>query len=143
MGAVRQRILLIDDSKEDRFLIKQALANAALDCEVMEAAEGEEADVRLQRHVGAGDMPHFVLLDLNLPKRSGLELMETWSQKGFTKLTRVIVLSSLLTEAQVVKLEKLGAWLVIEKPRDLNEFLELGRRVKELSLGDWQAPLAS
>jgi DNA-binding response OmpR family regulator len=78
-------------------------------------------------------VPHLIVLDMILPKRSGLELMQSWYAQGFTKLTRIIVLSSVLPEAEISKLRALGALRVFEKPLELQEFLTLGKNVKELA----------
>jgi CheY-like chemotaxis protein len=126
-------ILLVDDSKEDRILMSQALADAGLECKVDEASDGEEAELYFLRKLSEDAVPQLIILDLVLPKRSGLELMERWCAKGFTKLTRIIVLSSVLQEGEIAKLQQLGASQVFEKPLDLQEFLALGRHVKELA----------
>jgi DNA-binding response OmpR family regulator len=130
------KVLLADDSKEDRFLIRQALIDAGFDGEVEEASDGEQAELHLLRSMRNGDMPQFVILDLFLPKRSGVAIMETWFAGGLTKLTRIVVLSSVLPEAEIIKLRELGAWQVFEKPIDLDEFLALGKKVRDLRLAE-------
>ena len=134
--ATATKVLLADDCKEDRFLIRQALTDAGLNWEVDEASDGEEAELYLLRNRKNGDLPHFVILDLILPKRSGVAIMETWFANGLTKLTRIIVLSSVLTETEIAKLRELGAWQIFEKPVDLDEFLALGKRVRDLRLAE-------
>ena len=111
----------------------QALADAGLACKIDEVSDAEEAESYFLRKLGEGSVPQLIILDLTLPKRSGLELLETWNANGFTKLTSVIVLSSVLPEGDVAKLRKLGAIRVFEKPLDLQEFFALGRHVKELA----------
>src|ERR1700693_152898 len=98
------RILLVDDNKEDRMLMVQALADAGLECQIDEASDGDEAELYLTRQLSEHALPQLVILDLILPKRSGLEVMERWYAKGFTKLTRIIVLSSVVPEGQNAKL---------------------------------------
>jgi DNA-binding response OmpR family regulator len=126
-------ILLVDDSKEDRVLMVQALADAGLAGKIDEVSDAEEAESYFLRKLGEDSVPHLVILDLTLPKRSGLELLETWNANGFTQLTRVIVLSSVLPEGDIARLRKLGAIRVFEKPLDLQEFFALGKHVKELA----------
>jgi CheY-like chemotaxis protein len=71
-------------------------------------------------------------LDLILPKRSGLEVLERLSVHGIGRRTKIIVLSSLLPEGEIDRLFELGVWQVFEKPIDLDEFLRLGKKVKDL-----------
>lgn len=67
------RILLVEDLTSDALLLREALRDAGLDHELEVAADGEEALRRLQRE---GPLPQLVLLDLNLPKRSGQQVLE-------------------------------------------------------------------
>jgi CheY-like chemotaxis protein len=126
-------ILLVDDCKEDRLLLTQALADAGLEFKIDEASDAEEAELYILRKLSQGAVPHLIILDMNLPKRSGLEVLESWHTQGFTQLTRVIVLSSVLPEGEISRLRALGASRVLEKPLDLQEFSTLGQRVKELA----------
>lgn len=139
MVVAKPKLLLIDDSKEDRFLIKQALADCGLDCDVEEACDGEEAELRLSNCLRDDTLPHVVILDLVLPKRSGMEVLEKLFSNGVAQRTRIIVLSSILPESEKLRLRKFGVWQVFEKPIDLNEFLALGKRVKDVSLADDRA----
>jgi DNA-binding response OmpR family regulator len=130
---LKHRVLLVDDSKEDRFLIKQSLLNAGLDLAVEEATDGEEAETYLSAKLQSGVLPDFVILDLMLPKRSGLEILTNLSRNGLTNRMRIIVLTSVLTEDENARLRDLGAWQVFEKPVDLDALLELGKSVKTLT----------
>jgi CheY-like chemotaxis protein len=76
MLVVKQKLLLVDDSKEDRFLMKQSLADCGLDCEVEEVCDGEAAELHLTKCIHDNSLPHVVILDLILPKRSGIEFGE-------------------------------------------------------------------
>jgi two-component system response regulator len=139
MVITRRKFLLVDDSKEDRFLLKQSLADCGFDCDVEEACDGEEAELRLSQCMTDGTLPHFVILDLILPKRSGIEVLEKLFAHGIAERTRIIVLSSILPETENLRLRKLGVWKVFEKPIDLHDFLALGRRFKDLSMADARA----
>jgi CheY-like chemotaxis protein len=136
MEDARQKILVVDDNEEDRFLLLQALTDAGLDCEIRHATDGEEAERCLLGNLNDGELPHIVILDMRLPKRSGRQVMEKLHTAGITKHTRVIVLSSVLPDGDMATLQALGAWGVFEKPSDLDEFVNLGRLVKELSQKD-------
>jgi DNA-binding response OmpR family regulator len=133
MHTFEPKILVVDDSREDRILMAQALADAGLERDIDEAADGEEAELYLLQKLSEGALPHLVILDLMLPKRSGLEVMERWCANGLAKLTRVIVLSSVLRESEIAKLQALGALQVFEKPIDLEEFLALAQHLRKLA----------
>ena len=126
-------ILLVDDSREDRFLLTQALIDAGIEFKIDEASDAAEAELYISRKLSQDAVPHLIILDMNLPKRSGLELLDSWHAQGFTQLTRIIVLSSVLPEGEISKLRALGALGVFEKPLDLQEFSTLGKHVKELA----------
>ncbi len=130
---VEQTVLLVDDSKQDRFLLAQALVEAGLEYKIDEASDADEAELYLSRKVTADAVPQLVILDMILPKCSGLELMQRWHAKGWTELTRIVVLSSVLPAAEIATLRELGALRVLEKPLDLQEFMILGKHVKELA----------
>jgi DNA-binding response OmpR family regulator len=132
----RQRILLIDDSKEDRFLMIQALANAGLDFDVDEMCDADEAESYLIQKKDQRMLPTFVLLDFFLPKASAVETMQRWLAKGLADDVRVVVLSSVMTEGRREQLLSLGAFDVLEKPTDLDAFMKLGLQLKDLVLGD-------
>ncbi len=134
MLGTRRRLLLVDDSKEDRFLMKRALTECGLDYDVQEAWDGEEAALLLTRCMQNDSLPEFVILDIVLPKLSGMELLEKLASHGFAQRTRVIVLSSVLPTKETAKLQQLGVLGVFEKPLELEDFLSLGRKVKDLSL---------
>jgi len=134
MLGAKQKLLLVDDSREDRFLIKQALIDSDLHCEIEEAWDGEEAELCLARCVENDALPDLVILDLSLPKRSGIEILERLSPHELGRRTKIIVLSSLLSEREQVRLRELGVDHVFTKPIDLHEFLALGTKVKNLAL---------
>jgi DNA-binding response OmpR family regulator len=131
MAGARRRILLVDDNKEDRFLLMQALAEAGLDCDIDEACDGEEAESYLFRKMNESGLPQLVILDLLLPKLSGRELMEKLCLAGLDKLTKVVFLSSILPDDEVTRLQEMGAWRVFEKPMDLRGFSALAKFMKE------------
>lgn len=133
MTPAEPTILLVDDSKEDRILLAQALIDAGIEYQIDEASDAEEAELYVSRKLREAALPQLVILDMILPKCSGLELIERWHAKGWTQLMRIVVLSSVLPEAEIATLRTLGALRIFEKPLELQEFLTLGKQVKELA----------
>lgn len=100
-------ILVVEDSKLIRYATKMALVDAGY--RVLTAIDGEEA-LRLVRETP----PDLILLDMMLPKLSGLEVLYALRKDPATALTPVIVLSS-LSQANESKLKQEGATAYFEK----------------------------
>lgn len=97
-------ILLVDDSVNDLFLIRRAFRKAAFNVPLQEVHNGEEAIAYLSGLHPYSDriafpLPVVVLLDLNMPKIDGFELL-TWvrSQAGLRRLWMVVLTASALTQ---------------------------------------------
>jgi two-component system, chemotaxis family, response regulator Rcp1 len=128
----RARILLVEDNPADVDLLRRALAHAGLDCELTVIDDGADA-LALVRQGGesAGGLD-LAILDLNLPKHSGMEVLaEIRSSRVFANLP-VIVLSSSSSLPDRARSEGFGVRKYIVKPPDLEEFYKIGHDVKEL-----------
>ncbi len=91
------RILLVDDNPDHRFFIKRALNGVAdMELHVDAAADGEEALSSLRREGAFADrrLPHMVLLDLRMPRKSGLEVLEEMRADPDLRGVPVCVLTS-------------------------------------------------
>jgi CheY-like chemotaxis protein len=127
-------ILLIEDAEPDVFLVREALKNAGLNFELNVLDDGEKAiDFidELDRNGGAG-CPHVVLLDLNLPKRSGDQILEHMRQSGRCRNVPVVVVTSSDSPRDKAEASRLGATRYFRKPSRLDEFMQLGPLVREL-----------
>jgi two-component system cell cycle response regulator len=107
------KILLVDDSRFLRRASELALVRAGY--EVMAAADGEEA-LKMAR----AQVPNLILLDMMLPKLSGLEVLRALKLDAATKDIPVIVLTA-LSERNKEKLLQEGAISYLEKSEDLLE----------------------
>jgi two-component system, response regulator len=112
-------ILLVEDSPADVELTIRALSKHNLANHVHVARDGAEAleFLRGRRHV-----PKVVLLDLKLPKMSGLEVLRTLKGDDRTKSIPVVVLSSSREEPDIAEAYRLGANSYIVKPVDFEDF---------------------
>ena len=85
------RILVVDDSAEDIQLLEEAMQEFGLDAELESACDGEQA---LRRLRDGERLPDLVLLDLNMPRRSGREVLEELKQDAALRSLPVIIFST-------------------------------------------------
>jgi CheY-like chemotaxis protein len=128
-----KRILLAEDDPRDVELIMTALADYNLANEVVVAYDGEETLNYLYNRGKfqgrPGGNPAVVLLDLKMPKVSGLEVLRQIRQDEQLKMTPVVVLTSSREEKDWVESYRLGVNAYVVKPVDFHEFVNA---VKEL-----------
>jgi two-component system response regulator len=126
------RILIIDDSPDDVTLTLRALRKNNITNAVDIAADGEEA----LRHLFPSDeppggrthaLPALVLLDLNMPRVSGLEVLRSIRSNPRTKYLPVVVLTTSTEERDIVNTYDLGANSFVRKPVEFDEFLDAVR----------------
>ncbi len=108
-------ILLIEDNAGDAVLIRQVLSACTTPIKLHIARDGEQALMMLED----GFQPDLVILDLNIPRISGVVLLERWK----LDVTPVVVFSSSLNEAERERVMELGVREFVAKPTDLNEFI--------------------
>jgi DNA-binding response OmpR family regulator len=101
MGRVGQRLLLVEDDRFLRRACEASLRQRGYD--VLTAADGEEG-LRLAR----AEAPDLVLLDLLLPKLSGLEVLRSLRGDAATRALRVLILSNSSREQDVSEITRLG-----------------------------------
>ena len=118
------RILLVEDNPGDAQLVRLALADALPSARLSVAADGEAALARLSE---PGEPPDLVLLDLNLPRLSGHEVLEAVraSEDAAVRRMPVVVLSSSQAERDVLRSYELGASSHVAKPADVDELFAL------------------
>lgn len=124
-----KKILLIEDNPDDEALTLRALRKNCIDNPVVVVRDGAEAlDYLFSRglHVNANEtgLPAVVLLDLNLPKIGGLEVLERLRLDQRTRLLPVVVLTSSREEQDIRESYLRGANSYIRKPVDFKHFLE-------------------
>jgi two-component system response regulator len=127
----RKTILLVEDNPDDQALALRALKKHQIANQVVTVRDGAEALDYLFAIKSAKDMPAVILLDLKLPKLSGLEVLEQIRGNEKTKLLPVVVLTSSREEEDMMQSYELGANSYVRKPVDYVEFAEA---VKQLGL---------
>jgi two-component system response regulator len=127
-------ILLVEDNQDDELLTLRALTRNNIKNDVVVARNGADAlDFLFGQGAHSGRdlymMPDVTLLDLKLPKISGLEVLRALRSNELTRLLPVVVLTSSLEEQDLIRSYGLGANSYVRKPVDFNQFTEAIRHL--------------
>jgi CheY-like chemotaxis protein len=127
-------ILLVEDNDADVYLFRKALENADLKFELTVMQDGADAlgFVRGEGQYSARLVPDLVVLDLNLPKGGGIQVLQAIREREAFSEVPVAVVSSSASPQDRDETGKLGVNRYIRKPHDLEEFLKIGQIFKEL-----------
>ena len=115
-------IFLIEDNPDDEKLTRRAFRKSKVANPVIVARDGQEAVDYL--FDPANELPAIILLDLKLPKISGLEVLKRVRADARTRLAPVIILTSSKEEPDLVAGYSLGCNSYIRKPVDFDKFLD-------------------
>ena len=129
-------IVLVEDNPADVYLFRMALRNAGLDFELIVIEDGAEALAFARgegKYAGAGT-PDLAVLDLNLPKNGGVEVLKALRHNPHFSNVPIVVASSSASLRERTDAEKLGVNGYILKPADLDSFLHIGMILKEMLL---------
>lgn len=136
------QIVLVEDNEGDVFLVRRALNRNAVPYELRLARNGEDA-LGIVAESGAGQRPDIFILDLNLPRFSGSEVLTQIRANPAFHDTPVMVLTSSDSSRDRVRALELGADRYFCKPTDLTAFMGLGRIIQETILEGRQKPPAT
>ena len=129
-------ILLVEDNPGDVRLTMEALKEGKLRNNLSVVGDGVEALALLRREGRFADSvrPDLILLDLNLPKKSGLEVLADIKADEDLRRTPVVILTTSEAEQDIVKSYNLYANCYISKPVDLEQFMKVVKSVEEFWL---------
>ena len=123
-------ILLVEDNPDDIELTQRAFAKNHIINEVVVLRDGAEAcDFLFDGDRAGRALPQVILLDLKLPKISGLEVLEKIRANAGTALIPTVILTSSKQEEDLLEGYRLGVNSYVRKPVDFNEFVEAVRQV--------------
>ena len=136
-------ILLIEDNPGDVELVHEALQSGKVVNRISVATDGEEALDFLKQVPGFENAPRpdLILLDLNIPKKNGFEVLSEIKDHPSVSSVPVVILTSSEAERDVVKSYNLHANCFISKPVDVDEFLAVVRSTGEFWLSIVKLPL--
>jgi two-component system, chemotaxis family, response regulator Rcp1 len=134
------KILLVEDSLADIELTLEALSEAKVANEVTVMRDGASAIQHMR--AAAGAMPDLVILDLNLPRLSGHEVLAAMRADDALRRVPVAVLTTSSAEADVTKTYELGANCFLTKPVDVDQFVHVVQSIDDFWLGLVRLPPA-
>jgi CheY-like chemotaxis protein len=129
-------ILLVDDDPADADLVQEALRESAVPSQVNVVPDGTEAlaYLRGQGPYAAAILPDLILLDLKMPRKSGLDVLAEIKADEALRRIPVILLTRSDAPEDILKAYDLQASCYITKPQDLEEFQRVMNTLKEFCL---------
>ena len=116
-------VLLVEDNKNDELLAIRALNKCAVKNDVSIVRDGVRAlEYLLGDSNSANKLPELILLDLNIPKLNGLEVLKKLKDHESTCRIPVVIMTSSVEASDIKTSYKLGANSYLRKPVDFNEF---------------------
>lgn len=127
------RILLVDDNPGDVLLTKEAFRAGKIANAMDVAKDGEQAIAMLRQQGEYKDfqLPDLILLDLNMPKKDGREVLADIKSDPALKAIPVVIMTSSKAESDVVKSYHLHANSYVVKPINLEQFSEVVTSIEE------------
>jgi CheY-like chemotaxis protein len=125
------QVLLAEDNAADVYLIREALREHQVSCELLVAPDGQEVLEILTRNAPQVQQLKLIILDLNLPRHDGIEILERLRDTGLQHVPVVVLTSSDSQRDRDLAIQ-LGAVRFLRKPSELEQFLNLGAVFKEL-----------
>jgi chemotaxis family two-component system response regulator Rcp1 len=135
-------VLLVEDSSGDVRLTQEAFKDAKMRINLHVASDGAEAMAFLRSeggHVHA-PRPDLILLDLNLPKKDGRQVLDEIKQSPALKSIPVVILTTSASEADILRSYRLHANCYITKPVDLDGFLKVVKSIDNFWLSVVKLP---
>ncbi len=123
-------VLLVEDNPIDVDLTKRAFARRKLTNPIEVARDGEEALAYIPRWKAGEPTPLLILLDLKLPRVSGLEVLAQWKAQAISRAIPVVVLTSSAEDKDIQAAYELGANSYIVKPVDFSKFLDVAAQIE-------------
>ena len=135
-------ILLVEDNPGDARLTQEALREGKIRNNLSHVKDGAEALSFLRREKGfeAAPTPDIVLLDLNLPKKDGRQVLSEMKQDDGLKSIPVVVLTTSEAEQDILRSYELHANCYISKPVDLEKFISIVRAIEDFWLAVVKLP---
>jgi CheY-like chemotaxis protein len=131
------KILVVEDNKGDQVILREAFQEAQVDCQLDMVKDGVEAMEYLRREGGFSDAlkPDLIILDLNLPKKNGREVLTELKQDPKLQHIPVLVFSNSVSPKDICECYALNANVYAGKPAGYQGFVDFARSVKDFWSG--------
>lgn len=123
-------VLVVEDSPADVRLIREALKDASVPVKITVAHDGIEAMTCLYELDAAATLPDLMLLDLNLPRKNGREVLAEVKTSPRLKQIPVLVMTSSRSDEDINQAYALNANCYIAKPYDFHEYVNVVRSIE-------------
>ena len=127
---MNQPILLVEDNPVDLDLTLRAFSSQKLSNPIEIARDGEEALAFIEKWEQGNPLPLVIMLDLKLPKVSGLEVLEVIKNHPVFKTIPVVILTTSTDSTDVETAYNLGVNSYIVKPVDFSKFIEVAKQIE-------------
>ena len=136
------QILLVDDNPADVELVCDTATEGRYQIQVRNIPDGEKAMAYLRRSGSYGDAarPNLIILDLNLPRKDGKEVLREMKRGPSLRSIPVIIFSTSRSDSEVRRCYELGANCYVNKPGNLGDFVFAIRSIKEFWFGSASLP---
>ena len=134
----RHAVLLVDDNEDDVLIMQSAFRKAAIPNPLKVVADGEQAIAYLKGETPYHDrqqypLPVVILLDLNMPRRNGFEVLQWLRQQPKVRRTTIIILTASGRPEDVERAFDLGANIYLVKPSRFEALVEMVRAWRSFS----------
>lgn len=124
-------VLMVEDNPADVFLMSEAVRHCGVAARVVVMADGEKAIGYVDRETNP---PALIILDINLPKKTGIQVLEHVRATPHYRDVPVVVFTSSQSEPERSRLHALGVSAYLFKSLDLDEFNSIGSVVRQILL---------
>lgn len=136
------KILLVEDNPADARLVKEAFKYSKIETKIYVADDGHEA-MNFLKNEGKytkAPKPDIILLDLNLPRKDGREVLKEIKGHETLKLIPVVILTTSIAEEDIISTYKNYANCYITKPVDLDQFISVVKSIQDFWLSKVELP---
>lgn len=127
------QVLMVEDNPDDVDLTREALKDAKVHCDMHVVEDGVEAldFLRRQGRYGAAVRPDIILLDLNLPRRDGREVLTEIKTDGNLLSIPVVVITTSAAEEDILRAYNNHVNCYITKPVDFDQFVKVVKSIED------------